>query len=74
MGRAAPVGQGFGGLNPRQTARRQFSYGGTEAHIPGDYRYGVCVTETGSSITANGLKIIGKLFESHTVLIANPVC
>ncbi len=50
----------------------EFSYGGTEAHIPGDYRYGVCVTETGSSITANGLKIIGKLFESHTVLIANP--
>ena len=40
--------------------------------FPGDYRYGVCVTETGSSITANGLKIIGKLFESNTVLIANP--
>src|SRR5208337_3399764 len=49
----------------------EFSYGGTEAHIPGDYRYGVCVTETGSSITANGLRIIGKLFESNTVLIAN---
>jgi len=50
----------------------EFSYGGTEAHIPGDYRYGVCVTETGSSITANGLRIIGKLFTSNTVLIANP--
>src|ERR1019366_9735270 len=49
----------------------EFSYGGTEAHIPGDYRYGVCVTETGSSITANGLRIIGKLSESNTVLIAN---
>ena len=32
----------------------------------------MCVTETGSSLTANGLKIIGKLFESHTVLIAHP--
>ena len=51
----------------------EFSYGGTEAHIPGDYRYGVCVTETGSSLTANGLRIIGKFFESHTVLSANPV-
>jgi ATP phosphoribosyltransferase len=49
----------------------EFSYGGTEAHIPSDYRYGVCVTETGSSIVANGLRIIGKLFESNTVLIAN---
>ena len=49
----------------------EFSYGGTEAHIPSDYRYGVCVTETGSSITANGLRIVGKLFESNTVLIAN---
>ena len=52
----------------------EFSYGGTEAHIPGDYRYGVCVTETGSSLTANGLRIIGKFFESNTVLIANPGC
>jgi ATP phosphoribosyltransferase len=50
----------------------EFSYGGTEAHIPGDYRYGVCVTETGSSIIANGLRIIGTLSQSHTVLIANP--
>ena len=50
----------------------EFSYGGTEAHIPGDYRYGVCVTETGSSLAANGLRIIGTLAESHTVLIANP--
>ena len=43
----------------------EFSYGGTEAHIPGDYRYGVCVTETGSSIAANGLRIIGKLFDQQ---------
>jgi len=49
----------------------EFSYGGTEAHIPSDYRYGVCVTETGSSLAANGLRIVGKLFESNTVLIAN---
>lgn len=49
----------------------EFSYGGTEAHIPRDYRYGICVTETGASITANGLRIIQKLFESGTVLITN---
>lgn len=51
--------------------RVEFSHGGTEAHIPRDYRYGVCVTETGASIKANGLRIIGKLFDSSTVLIAN---
>ena len=49
----------------------EFSYGGTEAHVPGDYRYGVCVSETGSSLAANGLRIIGKLFESAAALIAN---
>lgn len=48
-----------------------FSYGGTEAHIPGDYQYGVCLTDTGVSLAANGLKIIAELCTTCTVLIAN---
>lgn len=49
----------------------QFSYGGTEAHIPNHYRYGVCLTDTGKSIRENGLKVIAVLLESYTCLIAN---
>ncbi|TSC57288.1 MAG: ATP phosphoribosyltransferase [Parcubacteria group bacterium Greene0416_79] len=49
----------------------RFSYGGTEAHIPGDYRYGVCLTDTGASLTANGLKVIAELLTTCTTLIAN---
>jgi len=49
----------------------RFSYGGTEAHIPGDYRYGVCLTDTGASLTANGLKVVAELCATCTVLIAN---
>ena len=48
-----------------------FSYGGTEAHIPRDYLYGVCLTDTGASLEANGLKIIAELFKTCTMLIAN---
>jgi ATP phosphoribosyltransferase len=48
------------------------SYGNTEAKI----RYGtdgiIDVTETGSSLEANGLKIIGTIMKSNTVIIANP--
>src|SRR3989338_9474313 len=49
----------------------RFSYGGTEAHIPGDYRYGVCLTDTGASLKANGLKVIHTLLETHTCLITS---
>lgn len=49
----------------------RFSYGGTEAHIPRDYLYGVCLTDTGESLTANGLKIISELHKTRTVYIAN---
>lgn len=50
----------------------RFSYGSTEAHIPEDYGYGVCLTDTGDSLETNKLKILAVLFESKTVLIANP--
>lgn len=49
----------------------RFSYGSTEAHIPTDYQYGVCLTDTGESLEANSLKILAVFFESSTVLIAN---
>ena len=48
-----------------------FSYGGTEAHILRDYLYGVCLSDTGASIAANGLKIIHTLLETHTSLIVS---
>jgi ATP phosphoribosyltransferase len=49
----------------------EFSYGGTEAHIPGDYEFGVCLTDTGASLTANGLKIVEVLLQTKTILVAN---
>ena len=48
-----------------------FSYGGTEAHILRDYLYGVCLSDTGASIAANGLKIIHTLLETHTSVIVS---
>lgn len=51
----------------------QFSYGGTEAHIPRHYPLGVCLVGTGASLTANRLKVIATLCESETVLIASPM-
>lgn len=50
----------------------RFSYGGTEAHIPRDYRYGVCLTDTGASLKANKLKVIHTLMETYTCMIVNP--
>ncbi len=49
----------------------RFSYGGTEAHIPRDYRYGVCLTDTGASLKANRLKVIHTFMETYTCLIVN---
>lgn len=57
------------GLN----VRVQFSYGGTEAHIPRDYQFGVCLTETGSSLKANGLRVVAEIMETKTVLIRSPL-
>ena len=48
-----------------------FSYGGTEGHIPRDYKYGVCLSDTGASMAANGLKVIHTLLDTHTCLLAN---
>ncbi len=48
-----------------------FSHGSTEVKVAMDlFDYGVCLTETGSSIRDNGLEIIQDLLVSPTVLIA----
>lgn len=51
--------------------RINFSYKTTEANIPRDYKYGVCVSERGESLAANNLKIIEILFDATTTLIAS---
>ena len=48
-----------------------FSHGGTEAHVPRDYKYGVCLSDTGTSLAVNGLKVIHTLLETYTCLIVN---
>jgi ATP phosphoribosyltransferase len=52
----------------------EFSWGATEAKVIS----GLCdaiveVTETGSTMRANGLRIVKELMQSNTQLIANPV-
>lgn len=67
---------------PLSTARLLFRYGiratlqdcvgGAETYVAlGAFKYGVSLTETGETLRANGLKIIGTAFESSTVLIGN---
>ncbi len=48
-----------------------FSYGGTEAHIPKDYAFGVCISDSGKSVKVNQKKVVAVLFESCTALIVN---
>jgi ATP phosphoribosyltransferase len=48
------------------------SYGATEAKVPEIVDAIVDVTETGSTLRRNGLRIIHTLLESPTLLIANP--
>lgn len=49
----------------------RFSHGSTEGLVPEPFEYGVCLTDTGASLGANGLKIVEVLFETRTALIAN---
>ena len=50
----------------------EFSWGATEVKAPRLVDAIVELTETGSSLRANGLRIIETILESTTVLIANP--
>lgn len=47
------------------------SYGASEAKVPDLMDVVVDLTETGSTLKRNGLKIIGQIMESHTALLAN---
>ena len=47
------------------------SYGASEAKVPDLMDVVVDLTETGTTLRKNGLKIIGEIMESHTVIIAN---
>ncbi|MBZ5641365.1 MAG: ATP phosphoribosyltransferase [Acidobacteriia bacterium] len=53
------------------TARVEFSWGATEVKVPQLADAIVEVTETGSSLRANRLRIVDTVLESRTVLIAN---
>ena len=46
-------------------------YGASEAKVPDLMDVVVDLTETGTTLRKNGLKIIGQIMESHTVIIAN---
>jgi ATP phosphoribosyltransferase len=54
------------------SAKVEFSWGATEVKPPVLADAIVEVTETGSSLRANGLRIIETVLESNTKLIANP--
>ncbi len=47
------------------------SPGATEGEVPRNYRFGVCLSETGRSLRENNLRVLDTLFTSSTVLIAN---
>jgi ATP phosphoribosyltransferase len=47
------------------------SYGASEAKVPDLMDVVVDLTETGNTLRRNGLKIIGQIMESYTVIIAN---
>jgi ATP phosphoribosyltransferase len=46
------------------------SQGTTEAHVPRDYRYGVCLTESGATLKANNLRVLDVILETYPVLLA----
>jgi ATP phosphoribosyltransferase len=53
------------------TAEVEFSWGATEVKVPDLVDAIVDLTETGSSLRANKLRIVDVLMETNTVLIAN---
>lgn len=60
--------------NNKVNARVEFSWGATEAKPPELADAIVELTETGSSLRANRLKILDTVLESNTVVIANKEC
>jgi ATP phosphoribosyltransferase len=54
------------------TAEVEFSWGATEVKVPEMVDAIVEITETGSSLAANDLRILDTVMETNTKLIANP--
>ncbi len=52
-------------------ARLFTSYGASEAKVPDLMDVVVDLTETGTTLRRNGLKIIGEIMESYTAIVAN---
>lgn len=50
----------------------QFSHGSTEANVPDDFPYGVCIVSSETTLKANGLKIIQVLSVETAVIIGGP--
>ncbi len=46
-----------------------YSCGATEAHIPWNYRFGVCLVASGLTLAANNLKIVDVLCETCPVML-----
>ena len=55
----------------KDTGRVEFSWGATEVKVPDLVDAIVDITETGSSLRANKLRIVDTLLETNTKLIAN---
>ncbi len=49
-----------------------FSHGATEAHIPHDFPYGVCLAQSHATLEANNLKIIQVISVEMGVIIGSP--
>lgn len=56
-------------VKARVRAKVVRSFGTTEANVPWDFPYGVCITSTGETLEANGLKVIEVLSVDTTVII-----
>ena len=55
-------------------AQVEFSWGATEAKVPTLVDAIVDITETGSSLKANNLRIMAEVMQSVTVMVANKTC
>lgn len=53
-------------------AKIHFSRGSTEAHIPHDFPYGVCIASSGTTLKENRLKITEVLSVETAVIIGSP--
>lgn len=53
-------------------AKVHFSHGSTEAHVPDDFPYGVCIALSNTTLLANDLKIIEVISVETAVIVGGP--